>query len=143
MCGYSQHLVTSRPAKVRRQAGFDKIYQLHHFAVSPQSENQTWQCAFFPAWAERELWICVTGSAEMRYTVMSAPISDDEGSGHQMYAPKRLREQTRIPPAPTAPRHFAAMRASARSRSTSCGIRLGIRAGCRMKPAQCSTCGEA
>ena len=39
---------------------------------------------------------------------MSAPISDDEGSGHQMYAPKRLRERTRIPPAPhlrvTSPR---------------------------------------
>src|ERR1700730_11914218 len=31
---------------------------------------------------------------------MSAPISDDESSGHQMYAPKRLREQTPIPPAP-------------------------------------------
>jgi len=32
---------------------------------------------------------------------MSAPISDDENSEHQMYAPKRLpREQTRIPPAP-------------------------------------------
>jgi branched-chain amino acid transport system substrate-binding protein len=31
---------------------------------------------------------------------MSTPISDSESSGHQMYAPKRLREQTRIPPAP-------------------------------------------
>jgi branched-chain amino acid transport system substrate-binding protein len=31
---------------------------------------------------------------------MSAPISDDESSGHRMYAPKRLREQTRILPAP-------------------------------------------
>jgi branched-chain amino acid transport system substrate-binding protein len=30
---------------------------------------------------------------------MSAPISDDDNSGHQMYAPKRLREQTRVPPA--------------------------------------------
>src|SRR6516164_9150429 len=30
---------------------------------------------------------------------MSAPISDDESSGHQMYASKRLpREQRRIPP---------------------------------------------
>ena len=39
---------------------------------------------------------------------MSTPISDSESSGHQMYAPKRLREQTRIPPAPqlrvTSPR---------------------------------------
>ena len=31
---------------------------------------------------------------------MITPISDGESSGHQMYAPKRLREQTRIPPAP-------------------------------------------
>src|SRR5437879_13914228 len=29
--------------------------------------------------------------------VMSAPINDDESSAHQMYAPKRLREQPRMP----------------------------------------------
>ena len=28
---------------------------------------------------------------------MSAPVNDDENSSHQMYAPKRLREHTRIP----------------------------------------------
>src|SRR6516165_3988525 len=28
---------------------------------------------------------------------MSAPVNDDENSNHQMYAPKRLREHTRIP----------------------------------------------
>jgi branched-chain amino acid transport system substrate-binding protein len=31
---------------------------------------------------------------------MSAPTSDDRSSGHEMYAPKRSQEQTRIPPAP-------------------------------------------
>ena len=31
---------------------------------------------------------------------MSAPVSDDESSEHQKYAPKRLREQPRMPPAP-------------------------------------------
>src|SRR6516165_7266816 len=31
---------------------------------------------------------------------MSAPIDEDESSGHQMYAPKRMREQTRVPPVP-------------------------------------------
>jgi branched-chain amino acid transport system substrate-binding protein len=39
---------------------------------------------------------------------MSTPISDGESSGHQMYAPKRLREQTGTPPGPelrvTSPR---------------------------------------
>ena len=28
---------------------------------------------------------------------MSAPVSDDENSNHQMYAPKSLRERTSIP----------------------------------------------
>jgi branched-chain amino acid transport system substrate-binding protein len=31
---------------------------------------------------------------------MSAPVSDDENSSHQMYAPKSSREQTRLPRAP-------------------------------------------
>ena len=31
---------------------------------------------------------------------MSAPVSDDDNSNHQMYAPKSLRERTSIPRTP-------------------------------------------
>ena len=92
MCDYSLHLVTSRVIT----RGFAAI-----------GEPNVAVC-LLPGTGLRESWICVTGSAEMRYTVMSAPISDDESSEHQKYAPKRLRDAATTPPGLTAPRHFAA-----------------------------------
>ena len=48
MCDYSLHLVTSRPAKVGDKLVSTKFTN-SITRGSPQSENQTWQCAFFPA----------------------------------------------------------------------------------------------
>src|ERR1700675_1146500 len=47
----------------------------------------------------RKSFYCVTGRCEHRYTIMSTPVSDDESSEHQKYAPKRFRKQARMPAA--------------------------------------------